>query len=342
MVGSEDYCCDFVDEPEDYEGRRPDSYFLEAQQRIREIYDRDRASIYYVRQMQIKFEKQYFHWITDNAMVGLVSIGYLKDVRIESETGTSTRYFTHKSNRYATRRIKEMQKLVEEYSDDTITRSCGHRAEDLFCNGLALKGFLPRGKKVTSYGGVKWDKSGHDLDFVFEKDGVAYGCEIKNTLGYIKKDELEIKLQMCEHLRLRPLFIMRSSPKTYNKMIIDKGGFAMIFDMQIYELSQAKLVARLKAELGLPVDCPRAIPEGIPDRFANWHGKAVSVNSDRNSQRGVRKMLSALWLWWRSMNTIMPGALGAIWEALGAVWGILGKASSAVVRRKTLRKNAAR
>jgi hypothetical protein len=267
----EDYYYDFVDAPEDYEGYRPDSYYLEVQKQIRKIYEGDRQSVYYVRQMQIKFEKDYFHWITYNAMVGLREIGYLKDIIIKRETGTSIRFFMHKSNRYPMRRIRKMEKLIEEYSDDTITWSCGHRAEDLFCNGLALKGFVPKGKKVSSYGGVKWEKSGHDLDFVFEKDGVAYGCEIKNTLGYITLDELKIKLEMCEHLRLKPLFIMRGSPKTYNYMIIDKGGYAMIFGSQIYELSQSKLVKRLREELGLPVDCPKAIPDGILERFVNWH-----------------------------------------------------------------------
>jgi hypothetical protein len=270
-VGKEDYYNDFNEAPEDYEGSGPDSYFIQVQQQIREIYERDKQSVYYVRQMQIKFEKDYFHWITYNAMIGLEKIGYLGDIRIKRETGTSTRYFIHKSNRYFMRRIRTMEKLIEEYSDSMITLSCGHRAEDLFCNGLALKGFVPKAKKVRSYGGVKWEKSGHDLDFVFEKDGVAYGCEIKNTLGYIQKDELEIKLEMCEHLKVKPLFIMRWSPKTYNKMIIDKGGFALIFGSQIYELSQAKLVERLKTELGLPVDCPRAIPDGILERFAKWH-----------------------------------------------------------------------
>ena len=270
-MGIEDYYKDFLDAPEDYQESGADRYFIEAQQQIREIYERDRQSVYYVRQMQIKFEKEYFHWITYNAMVGLKEIGYLTDISIKRETGTSTRYFIHKSNRYPKRQIRKMEKLIEEYSDDTITRSCGHRAEDLFCNGLALKGFVPKNKKVRSYGGVKWEKTGHDLDFVFEKDGVAYGCEIKNTLGYIEKKELMTKLEMCEYLRLKPLFIMRGSPKSYNKMIIDKGGFALIFVSQIYELSQAKLVERLKKELSLPVDCPKAIPDGIMERFARWH-----------------------------------------------------------------------
>ena len=270
-MGLEDYYNDFQDAPEDYEESVPDSYFIEAQQQIRDIYEKDRQSVYYVRQMQIKFEKEYFHWITYNAMVGLVEMGYLTDIKIKRETGTSTRYFIHKSNRYPKRRIGKVEKLIAEYSYDTITRSCGHRAEDLFCSGLALKGFLPKDKKVRSNGGIKWTKTGHDLDFVFEKDGVAYGCEIKNTLGYIDKEELLIKLEMCEHLQLKPLFIMRWSPKTYNKMIIEKGGFALIFKSQIYEMSQKTLVERLKAELDLPVDCPKAIPDGIMERFARWH-----------------------------------------------------------------------
>ena len=53
-----------------------------------------------------------------------------------------------------------MEKLIEAYSDDLVTRSCGHRAEDLFCNGLALRGFQPRAKKVRSYKGVAWEESG--------------------------------------------------------------------------------------------------------------------------------------------------------------------------------------
>ena len=269
----DDYYNDFVDAPEDYSEAGPDSYFIEVQKKIREIYEENRQSVYYGRQIQIKFEKDYFHWITYNAMDGLCKLGYLKDIRRKKEEGTSVRFFIHKSNRYPMRQINRMEKLIAGYSDDTITMSCGHRAEDLFCNGLALKGFAPKGKKVKSYGGRKWEKTGHDLDFVFEKDGVAYGCEIKNTLGYIQKDELEVKLKMCEHLRIRPLFIMRYAPKTYIKKIIDQGGFAMIFESQIYELSQADLVARLKSEIGLPVDCPRAIPEGIIERFVNWHNR---------------------------------------------------------------------
>ena len=45
-----------------------------------------------------------------------------------------------------------------------------------------------------------------NLDRVFERDGIPYGAEIKNTLAYIDRGELHVKLRMCFYLGLRPLF----------------------------------------------------------------------------------------------------------------------------------------
>jgi hypothetical protein len=39
----------------------------------------------------------------------LIAIGYLKDIRIPKERGTSTRYFVHRTNRYAKRAIKNKE-----------------------------------------------------------------------------------------------------------------------------------------------------------------------------------------------------------------------------------------
>lgn len=262
---------DFSEAAEDYFESSTDSYFVEAQAEIRQLYESDKDRVFFIRQLQVRFEKKYYHWITNNAALGLYKLGYLKDIRIPKEKGTSTRFLIHKSNRYARRTINTIEKIVEEYSQDHITRSCGHRAEDLFCKALAMRGFMPVATKVKEYEGTKWERTGHDLDFLFKKDDIAYGCEIKNTLGYIDKEELEIKLEMCEFLGLRPLFIMRYAPKTYNKLIYERGGFALIFETQIYELSQEKLVQKMKEVLGLPVICSKAIPGGIIDRFEKWH-----------------------------------------------------------------------
>lgn len=33
-----------------------------------------------MRQLQVKFEKKYYQWITNNAVIGLYELGYLKDI----------------------------------------------------------------------------------------------------------------------------------------------------------------------------------------------------------------------------------------------------------------------
>jgi hypothetical protein len=266
-----------IDYEEGYEepGYAPDRYFIEAKKSLKQLFDENKEDVFYLRQLQIKYEKRFFHWITNNAITSLYKDGEIKDLIIPREKGTSTRYFHHKSNRYPKRRISKIEKIIEEYSRDHITRSCGHRAEDLFCSGLAMKGFMPIQKKVKEYDGNKWSKTEHDLDFIFKRDAIAYGCEIKNTLRYIDLKELKIKLEMCEHFRVKPLFVLRYAPTTYINEIYKQGGYTMIFECQIYELSQIDLVNRIKHEIGLPVDSPKAIPDGILERFRVWHEKKL-------------------------------------------------------------------
>ncbi len=141
-----------------------------------------------------------------------------------------------------------------------------------------MEGFVPRGRDVNAWNNRVWERSGHDLDRVFERDGVAYGAEIKNTLPYIDREELDIKLEMCAWLGLRPLFIMRASPKSYNYQIIRRGGYVMIFGAQLYPFGHDTLVERVRAELGLPVNSPRAIPGGTLQRFVAWHGKTAATH----------------------------------------------------------------
>ena len=59
----------------------------------------------------------------------------------------------------------------------------------------------------------------------------------------------------------------------YQSLVNAVGGYAMIFETQIYPFGQQDLVKRIKEKLCLSADCPRAIPEGIIERFMNWHNK---------------------------------------------------------------------
>lgn len=141
----------------------------------------------------MKYEKEYFHWITHHAIKTLLQFGYIREERSLIRKGNHISFLIHHANRYPKRAIKEIAEIIKEYSQDHITRSCGNLAEDLFCKAMSKKGFVIKAEKVRAFNGKTWDETGHDLDFVFGRDGVNYGCEIKNTLPYIDHDELEKK-----------------------------------------------------------------------------------------------------------------------------------------------------
>jgi hypothetical protein len=138
-----------------------------------------------------------------------------------------------------------------------------------------MKGCKFIAKDAAQYNGRKWEKTNHNLDYIFELDGRAYGCEIKNRFEYISKGEMETKAEICRLLGLTPLFIVRESPKNYIHQISqDYDGFSLIFRTRIYALGYEELVSEIKHEFyGLPVDCPDDLPGSILNRFIGWHRK---------------------------------------------------------------------
>lgn len=246
----------------------------EVKGELRKFFEKQERNVFYMRQLEVKYEKKFFHWVTGRAINGLIDEGLLKNERVSLKGPTRVRFVFNRRHRYYKRQIDRNLKVIREYSN--VGRECGKQAEVLFMNGLAMKGFVPKGKYINEYRGKRWDSTSHNLDFIIERDGVSYGCEVKNTFSYIDYDELNIKLDLCDFLEVRPLFIMRGSPKTYNYKIIERGGFALIFDVQIYPFGCEELVNEVKGVLGMPVDCPSAIPEGIIRRFVNWHEREVA------------------------------------------------------------------
>lgn len=180
-------------------------------------------------------------------------------------------FYRSTSYRYWKRDADETVKRVSRFSDSQFTYALGAQGELMFDAALPTVGFMPTGLKVRTHRGMQWTETKHDLDRAFEREGVAYGAEIKNTLGYIEKDELEIKLRMCKHLGLRPLFIMRMAPKSYVNLIAEQGGFTLIFKYQLYPFGQKPFADEVRARLRLPTDSPARIEQGTVKRFLDWH-----------------------------------------------------------------------
>jgi hypothetical protein len=253
------------------EGRRPDERELSAVERLRQFLDAHRERVFYSRQLEVLFEDDWFHWITNRAVRDLEVEGLLRSEERELRSGGTVKLLWHRGNRYPRRAASRIAGLVEEYSADHVSEAVGERAEQLLLAGLASRQFVFLGRASATYGEVVWGESGHDLDFIVEKDGIGYGIEVKNRLGYMGHDELEVKTELCLALGLRPVFVVRMNPRSWIEEVRKQGGFTLVMKYQLYPPLLRDLVARMRVELTLPVDHPRSLASGTMDRLVRWH-----------------------------------------------------------------------
>jgi hypothetical protein len=244
-----------------------------AKDALRAFFDRERLNVFYKQQLEVIFEGEFFHWVTSRALSELAADG---EIAVEAQQlpgiGIIT-FYRATTHRYWRRQAREVIELVSKFSAPAFTAGLGAQGETLFEAALPSAGFMPTARKVRAYGRKEWSETAHDLDRVFERDGVAYGAEIKNTLKYIPRDELTVKLRMCKHLGLRPLFIVRMAAKSYVNEVRQEGGFTLIFKYQLYPFGQREFAEVVRRALRLPVDSPMRIADGTVQRFLNWHLK---------------------------------------------------------------------
>jgi hypothetical protein len=261
-----------LEEQEEAIDRPRDGYVDSAKRVLVEFFQANRESVFYQRQLQVIFEREYFHWITVRALLELVKEGSIAEERLTvANIGRNIVLYRSRSYRYWRRDADEIVKLVNRFSDPEFTRALGAHCEMMFDAALPTVGFLPRGINVRQHRDKRWTRTNHDLDRVFERDGIAYGTEMKNTLGYIEKQEMELKVEMCRELGLVPLFIVRMAPKSYVEFVRDVGGFTLIFKYQLYPYGQKPFADEVKNRLRLPTDSPVRIMDGTVQRFLSWH-----------------------------------------------------------------------
>lgn len=282
--GIDDY---LPENPREEEAVR-DAAIDEAKEAIWKFFEENDERVYYITQLEVIFESKpwrFFHWITYKAVNELIEEKLLGCEEVEADLRSTVKFVFNKRFRDHKMPIRRSLEVLKSFSEPRVSQGCGFQAEILFFNALVGRGFIALGKNTNKFEGKEWKDSKHDLDFVVGRDGHVYGCEIKNKWSYIAKTELLIKLEICKYLGIKPLFIMRNSPQSYNWEIYKNGGYAMIFVAQIYPFGQEKLVEKIKDVLGLPADCPKAIPSGIIDRFILWHQKRISSGKNTKSTK---------------------------------------------------------
>ncbi len=202
-------------DPEVPEARPRDPKTDEAKAALVPFFAANPAAVWYERQLTVMFEQArrpraylqgegFFHWIVVRALEELV-----EEQEIESKTlplwtpvtaaalrseeeilaPQMIRFFWPRGARYVARRAEAVRRLVVQFSTPDFGRALGQQGELMFDAALPTKGFMPRARNTRIWKDHEWMKTQHNLDRIFERDGIAYGAEIKNTLMYIPPEE---------------------------------------------------------------------------------------------------------------------------------------------------------
>jgi len=251
-----------------------------ARARLIAHFEDNPESVFYSRQLEVLYEGEYFHWLTNRVLRRLVQEGRIHTETRQLSTGAELKLLWHRSYRFYKRAADEVYKLVDEYTTSATDGSLGLQGEHLVLAAFARQKFVLMAEEANQYKGVKWEETKHDLDLIFERDGIGYGIEVKNTLGYLDVDEFILKTQMALKIGVKPIFAVRALPKTWVWALIQAGGYAMIMTYQFYPWTHKEIADRIRSTLGLPVDTPKRIEQGTMDRFEKWVASPEKVQVD--------------------------------------------------------------
>jgi hypothetical protein len=130
---------------------------------LEKFFPKGSTGVYYGRQVEVRLERQFFHWITSRALNELVEDGVLRFS--EEQTGHhKAHFYWSRQHRYARRQIAEILALIAEFSQPDFTRAVGHHGEILADAGFAQIGVRILQKRVREVDGKRWIETNHDLD----------------------------------------------------------------------------------------------------------------------------------------------------------------------------------
>ncbi|MEM2160562.1 MAG: hypothetical protein QXN55_06385 [Candidatus Nitrosotenuis sp.] len=253
---------------------------------------------YYHHQLQVFYEDDFYDWIVSYALKELIAEKYL--VKIDSSNVSELKSLRNVSRIkfYANAKAVQTQpewenmkthvisiaKLVDEYSDVRHRATLGKQLESLVKNELRAHQFDIISVNTKKYNGKEWTKTDHNLDIIAKKKNsdLVIGVEVKNTQDIIPPSEIDVKIDICEHLGIIPVFAVRWI-KPYTDCIRRQGGFCWVFKTQIfpfgYEDFTKTLYQRLSElnkensrghKLEFPITVRNDLPEKSVNKFEDW------------------------------------------------------------------------
>jgi len=276
---------------------------------------------YYQNQLEIFYENDFFPWIVDDALEELVKEGFLElfnEKEIEEikklRNITKINFYVNKEatkteeqKKLLKPKIATKLKLINKLSDPENSRTIGKHLEILVQNELRAQQFKIVGANTNKYLKKKWTKTDHNLDIIarHREEDFVIGVEVKNTLSIMEPKEIDIKIDICKHLGIIPIFAVRWIIP-YLDCIRRQGGFAWNFKTQIYPLGTENFTHEIfkkfsaldkkdgkNHKLEFPITTRGDLPIGTRKTFEKWFenqkNNQKKLDTDFRCQRSSKK-----------------------------------------------------
>ena len=219
-----------------------------ARARLLAHFEDNPETVFYSRQLEVLYEREYFHWVTNRALRRLVEEGRVLSETRRLDLGSEIKLLWNRRYRFYKRSSAEVFDLVNRYSSSASDGTLGLQGEHLVLAAFVRAQHVLTGEVTREHAGRHWEETEHNLDFIFERDSISYGIEVKNTLGYLGIEEFVTKVRLCLHLGLKPVFAVRALPRTWADALISAGGYAMIMGYQFYPWTHADLAGEIRTK----------------------------------------------------------------------------------------------
>src|SRR5262249_32235674 len=121
---------------------------------VEKLFVHNPAQVFFTRQIEIRFEDRFYHWITNRAVHRLYEESRLIE-RMQTKliTGTPVTLWWNRKGRYKKRAIKAVLDLINEYSAPEVGEYLGLHGQDMMLGAFARASFNIVAENTNEFGG---------------------------------------------------------------------------------------------------------------------------------------------------------------------------------------------
>jgi hypothetical protein len=109
----------------------PDTEEAKARARLLTHFIDNPETVFYSRQLEVLFEGEFFHWITNRALRALVHEGHVRSETRQLDIGSEMKLVWHRTFRFYKRAANEVFELVNRYTNSATDGTLGMQGEHL-------------------------------------------------------------------------------------------------------------------------------------------------------------------------------------------------------------------